>query len=437
MERKPQTKHLSFPIGWRIKEPAMATIPKDKNPESTLSLLSNGYAFVQKKCRQNNSDIFQTRLLFQRSICMRGKEAAELFYDNYRFMRKKAAPKRVKKTLLGEGGVQGLDDEAHKHRKRMFMEVMSPENIERLNQLVEKYWKSYLKKWEKMEHVQLFEEVQELLSHAVSEWAGLPLSEEEGRKRARQLGAMIDGSGAIGFRHYKGRIGRQKTESWLKEVIKDVREEKRKVKEDSVVHHMIWHKDHEDKFLDKKIAAVEILNILRPTVAIARFIIFEALALHENPEYLEKLQKDAVLRTNFVHEVRRYYPFFPLAVAKVRNKFEWNGYAFPKGRRVFLDLYGTNRHPADWQDPDEFKPERFEKWDESAYNFIPQGGGDHFKNHRCAGEWITIEVMKTALKLLTRDMSYEVPEQDLSINLSRIPAIPESRFIITNVRQKR
>ncbi len=82
-----------------------------------------------------------------------------------------------------------------------------------------------------------------------------------------------------------------------------------------------------------------------------------------------------------------------------------------------------------------FRPERFRRWGGSAFNFIPQGGGDHYNNHRCAGEWITIELMERAVHLLTESMHYEVPEQDLRIDLSRMPAIPESRFVIGDVRK--
>jgi hypothetical protein len=32
-------------------------------------------------------------------------------------------------------------------------------------------------------------------------------------------------------------------------------------------------------------------------------------------------------------------------------------------------------------------------------------------------------------------MSYEVPRQDLRFSLSRMPAIPRSRFVIRNVRR--
>jgi fatty-acid peroxygenase len=78
-------------------------------------------------------------------------------------------------------------------------------------------------------------------------------------------------------------------------------------------------------------------------------------------------------------------------------------------------------------------PERFRHWNESSFNFIPQGGGDYDTSHRCAGEWITIELMKTIVRLLTTGMRYDVPEQDLRIALSRMPAIPASGFLINNV----
>src|SRR3546814_10067301 len=63
---------------------------------------------------------------------MTGPEAAELFYRQDLFARRGAAPGRIQKTLLGQGGVQGLDGEAHRHRKQMFMSLMTPERIEEL-----------------------------------------------------------------------------------------------------------------------------------------------------------------------------------------------------------------------------------------------------------------------------------------------------------------
>lgn len=136
----------------------------------------------------------------------------------------------------------------------------------------------------------------------------------------------------------------------------------------------------------------------------------------------------------FVQEVRRFYPFFPAVAALVRRDFEWNGYHFPRKRRVILDLYGTNHDARTWDAPDAFRPERFHGWDGSPFNFIPQGGGHYDVNHRCPGEWITIGLMKQAAKILSKSIKFDVPEQDLQINYSRLPALPRSRFIICRVR---
>ena len=77
----------------------------------------------------------------------------------------------------------------------------------------------------------------------------------------------------------------------------------------------------------------------------------------------------------------------------------------------------------------------FREWDGGACNFIPQGGGDHYEHHRCAGEWITIELMKRAATLLTAAMDYRVPRQNLAISLSRLPACPKSGFVIDRIRR--
>ena len=97
---------------------------------------------------------------------------------------------------------------------------------------------------------------------------------------------------------------------------------------------------------------------------------------------------------------------------------------------MLLDLYGTNRHPDPWEEPDQFRPERFATWEGDPYTLIPQGGGDHHTGHRCPGEWIIIRLMKTAVGLLTRETAYQVPHQDLHVSTSRIPARPRSGSVL-------
>lgn len=65
---------------------------------------------------------------------------------------------------------------------------------------------------------------------------------------------------------------------------------------------------------------------------------------------------------------------------------------------------------------------------------MPQGGGDHYLNHRCPGEWNTVELMKVAAVFLAQAIEYDVPSQDLGVAMTRLPALPRSDFIISNVR---
>lgn len=110
-------------------------IPKEDGMDHSLNLLREGYTFILNRRRGFNSDVFETHLLGQKAICMGGAEAAEVFYDESKFIRSGAAPQRVVKTLFGQGGVQTLDDAEHRNRKQMFMSVMSPQDIQRLRDI--------------------------------------------------------------------------------------------------------------------------------------------------------------------------------------------------------------------------------------------------------------------------------------------------------------
>lgn len=410
-------------------------IPRDKGFDNTLALLANGYRFISDRCEQYQSDVFETRLMFQKAICTMGEDAARMFYHPGRFTRKKAMPPTTLLLLQDKGSVQAKDGETHRHRKQMFMSLMTPENIQRLVQITVDQWYEYLKKWQKMEKVVIHSEVQEILCRAVCKWAGISLTEPEIRKRTSEFAAMIDGAGTAGPRNWKGLLLRMKNEQWAREVIMAVRNKKYGSVDGSAVDVIANHRDQEGELLDIKVAAVELINLLRTTVAVARYITFSSLALHEHPESRKKLIEQPGYDELFMQEVRRFYPFFPLIAGRVLNEFEWKGYHFTKDLWVLLDIYGTNHDSRIWEEPEKFLPERHLNQENNTFKMIPQGGGNHMSTHRCPGEWITIELMKTFTELLVSSLKYDVPEQNLNIDMSRMPAIPESRFVISNVYQ--
>lgn len=412
-------------------------MPCEEGLDHSLSLMREGYMYIQNRRSSFASDIFETRLLGQKAICMGGKEAAKIFYDNEKFMRNGVAPKRVVETLFGAKGVQTLDDQDHKHRKEMFMSLMSPEQLKRLTDITKQQWEIAIEEWKQMDEVILYEEAKQILCSIACQWAGVPLREGELKQKTKELSAMFEAPAAIGPEHWQGRHGRNKVEKWIGALIDQVRDGKVNPAGGTALHTIAWHRDINGNLLDTKIATVEVINILRPIVAIAIYINFTALAVHHYPKEREKLSMsdDGKYAQMFVQEVRRFYPFFPFAAAKVKKDFTWNGYIFKKGTLTLLDLYGTNHDPELWDNPNVFHPERFADWEGSPFDFIPQGGGDYFMGHRCAGEWVTIEVMKVSLDYLANQIYYDIPNQDLSFSMVNIPSIPKSKIVIKNVKK--
>ena len=411
-------------------------IPRDGSPDSTLALLSKGYLFISDRCRRLDSDAFETRLMLRGAICMQGEEAARVFYVPGRFTRRGALPLSTLLLLQDKGSVAMLDGEAHRRRKGMFMSLMTPEGLDALVAAAEAEWRARFAAWEDGRPVTLLDEAREVMCRAACRWTGVPLTDAEAPQRTRELVAMIDGAGSVGPRNWRGMLLRARTERWARGIVEEVRSGALSPPPGSGLGVIASHRDEAGALLDPEIAAVEIINLLRPTVAVARFIAFAALALHQHPNWRGRLAEgDDALLEGFVQEVRRFYPFFPLVAGRVVQEFDWRGRHFRQGEWVLLDLYGTDHDARSWPDPDAFRPGRFREREITPFNLIPQGGGDFLAGHRCPGEWATIALMKNAVALLTRAIRYEVPEQDLGFSLSRMPTAPRSGFVLTRVER--
>ncbi|MDF2472349.1 MAG: cytochrome [Anaerocolumna sp.] len=409
---------------------SLRKMPREKTLDSSCLLLMEGYRFIQKRCCKYQSDLFQTRLMGKKVICMSGKDAARIFYNDKYFKRQGVAPKRIQKTLLGKGGIQGLDGVAHRYRRQMFLSIMTPDNMKVLIHYIREQWNYNSIRWNRKEIV-LYDEVQKLLCQAACRWAGVPLDYYEINQRARDLGKMVDGFAAVGPRYWQAKRARKNTEMWIRGIIKRIRSQELHCFDNSAAYIISWHRDHYGQLLNTQIAAVELINILRPIVAIATYITFGALALYEHPECRNSFWlRNPDFNQQFVQEVRRYYPFAPFVGAMVKKNFIWDKYYFKKGTLVLLDIYGTNHDSRLWKHPYEFMPERFKKSDHNPYQFIPQGGGDYNNGHRCPGDMLTTEVMKASLDFIACHLSYKVPHQNMHYRLCRIPALPKSRFVI-------
>jgi fatty-acid peroxygenase len=405
-------------------------VPLDRS----ASLLLDGYRFGERLRREAGTDVVRTRLLGGRAVVVVGAEAARLVYDPERFERATALPMGVQKTLTGTRAVQTLDDGPHAARKALFRSIMGPERTEAFRELVAEEWRSALDRWHPEGRVVLFDEAREVFFRAACGWTGTRVPERDVPIVAAALASLVAGFGTIGPRHWLARASRRRLEVWAADVVRGVREGVEVVDDDSPLAMLAAHRES-GRLLDDHVAGVELLNLLRPITAIAWYATFVSHALHMHPLWRERLRAsgDADLEA-FVLEVRRRYPFTPFVGARVRRPFAWRGETFERGTLVVLDVVGTDHDPRRWDDPSAFRPERFLEATPDAFDYIPQGGGS-VDGHRCAGERVTIDGMAATAAFLTREIRYDVPQQDLRIPMGIIPTRPRSGMVLTDVRR--
>jgi len=401
-----------------------------ESTDVSVSMLRSGYPYISDRLRRWGTEAFQARLLGRPTVFLRGRSAAQMFYDNTKFTRVGAIPPPVRGTLFGKGTVHGLDGSAHHHRKAMFLGLLDDEATAEITRLTRSRWQRSLPERGPRRPIVLFDESVRILAGAVSEWAGMAVNHPKFPGHARDLAMIVDGFGSVGLRQIRARMARLRCRAWARSYIRAVRNGTLAPRQDTAVSVIARHRDHRNRRLPLDTAADELLNILRPTVAVAWFVTFAALALHDHPRWREPLAAgDAQAVRAFTQEVRRFFPFAPALAAWPRREFVWRGHGFRRGTRVVLDLYGTNHDPAIWRDAGYFDPSRFVDWEPDAFELIPQGGGEPDVGHRCPGEPLTIALLEQAVTVLARTRT-RWAAQRLTYSLSRIPSRVSSGVVL-------
>lgn len=410
-------------------------VPKSGGFDETLAFLREGYDFIGTRCDALGTDLFRTRIMLRPVTCLRGEAAAQMFYGSGCFTRRGAMPQTVLRLLQDKGSVQLLDGEAHRHRKALFTGLLMDEvAVDRFVDLFREEWRAATEEWARRPSIVLLDEVNLVLTRAVCRWAGVPLDRRRDVHLCRELGSMIEHAGHVGPKVLLALARRRSAERFATSVLSRLRNAGEAA---TPAARIAQFRDPDGQLLGIDAAGVELLNILRPTVAIGRFVMFAALALHDHPHWAAALAgaEDGAY-DRFAEEVRRLYPFFPVIGGVALCDLTWREHQFAKGDWVLLDLHGTNHDPRRFPDPHTFDPDRAPSWRDQGFDFVPQGGGAAHQSHRCPGEQLTVATLREATRLLVEETEYTVPPQDLSMPLNRMPARPMSGMVLSNVRRR-
>jgi cytochrome P450 len=119
------------------------------------------------------------------------------------------------------------------------------------------------------------------------------------------------------------------------------------------------------------------------------------LCLAARPEYVDKIRDDEILAKHFVNEVLRLFPPFRQFGYEEKGIWEKSGRSKEEVTDFMVSVFGLHRNENVWEDPDEFRPQRFAAANSTkGCKFMPFGLG----KRSCTGRVYSIGVMVEVLK---------------------------------------
>jgi cytochrome P450 family 135 len=109
--------------------------------------------------------------------------------------------------------------------------------------------------------------------------------------------------------------------------------------------------------------------------------------------------------TAVANETLRVRPVVPIVVRLLRERLQVGAHSLPAGTRVVPSIYLTNRNPRVYEDPGEFRPERFLDASPETFSWIPFGGGIR----RCIGASFALMEMKLILRTMLGELEPRAP----------------------------
>ncbi|KAI7881134.1 cytochrome P450 [Lichtheimia hyalospora FSU 10163] len=108
-------------------------------------------------------------------------------------------------------------------------------------------------------------------------------------------------------------------------------------------------------------------------------------------------------------------PITTVMSRETREDTELQGQFIPKGTRMSLDIYDLHHNPTVWNDPDTFKPQRFEPGGEaerlagSGMTWIPFSNGQR----QCLGMNFSLAEQRVFLPMLLRKYEWRLPKDSI------------------------
>lgn len=137
--------------------------------------------------------------------------------------------------------------------------------------------------------------------------------------------------------------------------------------------------------------------------------VFDLLLHH--PDALRRVRDEAIsggeeFTTAVIDETLRIRPPAPLTSRVAAQPFRLGGYLVAAGTRIVVHIIAINRSPDVYENPREFRPERFLGVRPQTYAWLPFGGGVK----RCLGAAFSMRELITVLHVLLREGEFSAED---------------------------
>ena len=139
----------------------------------------------------------------------------------------------------------------------------------------------------------------------------------------------------------------------------------------------------------------ELTSILVSSYALSAAMSSMLLCLAARPEYAEKVRHDEKMAKHFVYEVLRLFPPFRQFGYERKGVWKKGGRSKEEATDFMVSIFGLQRNESVWEDPDDFRPQRFAaSGSTSGCKFMPFGVGKRSCTGRSYSTSVLVEVLK-------------------------------------------
>ncbi|KAK6116880.1 hypothetical protein DH2020_049371 [Rehmannia glutinosa] len=130
-----------------------------------------------------------------------------------------------------------------------------------------------------------------------------------------------------------------------------------------------------------------------------------------------------------IKETLRLHPPIPIILRASREEGEINGYTIPAKTKVFVNIWGMQRDPKYWTNPEDFEPERFENqaldFVGGDFEYIPFGTGKRM----CPGMTFGLASVELPLAQLLYSFDWKLPDggKPESLDMIENPGLTATR----------